>query len=103
MVSSTRRYSWRTWLASGKSIRWVADQLGHADPAFTLRTYAHALREEEIDLSFADYDGPGRPYAAPLQENENQEPRNTAERHGTPGGIRRSLALATESTSAKPA
>ena len=41
---------------------------------------SHALREAEIDLSFADYDGPGRPYAAPLQENENQESRNYAER-----------------------
>jgi len=32
--------------------------LGHADPALTLRVYAHALREEETDLSFADFDGP---------------------------------------------
>ena len=32
-------------------MRWVADQLGHADPALTMRVYAHALREEETDLS----------------------------------------------------
>jgi hypothetical protein len=56
------RYTWATFaLQAGKSIRWVADQLGHADPALTLRVYAHAMREEEIDLSFAEFDGPGRP------------------------------------------
>lgn len=36
-------------------MRWVADQLGHADPALTMRVYAHAMREEETDLSFADF------------------------------------------------
>jgi len=35
-------------------VRWVAQQLGHQDPAFTLRVYAHAVREEESDLSFAE-------------------------------------------------
>ena len=58
----------------------MADVLGHADPALTLRIYAHAMREEETDLSFADFgaaggrtakrddvvrEGPGRPYTAP--------------------------------------
>jgi integrase len=47
-------------LASGKSVRWVASQLGHSDPALTLRVYAHALREEETDLSFLDFDGTKR-------------------------------------------
>ena len=42
-------------LASGKSVRWVASQLGHANPELTLRVYAHALREEETDLSFLDF------------------------------------------------
>jgi integrase len=42
-------------LASGKSVRWVADQLGHASPTLTLKTYAHSIREEEADLSFADF------------------------------------------------
>lgn len=38
------RHTWATLaLASGKSIRWVADQPGDADPAMTLRVYAHAL------------------------------------------------------------
>jgi hypothetical protein len=40
---------------SDKSVRWVSSQLGHSDPALTLRVYAHALREEETDLSFLDF------------------------------------------------
>ena len=31
--------------------------IGHADPAFTLRVSAHALRKEKTDLSFADFGG----------------------------------------------
>jgi len=27
----------------------------------TLKTYAHAIREEEADLSFADFEGEGGP------------------------------------------
>jgi len=42
-------------LAAGKSIRWVAAQLGHASAAFTLRTYVHAMPEEEADLAFAEF------------------------------------------------
>jgi len=47
-------------LASGKSVRWTADQIGHASPMLTLETYAHAMREEQADLSFADH-GPSAP------------------------------------------
>jgi hypothetical protein len=47
-----------------KSLRWVADQLGHQNPEFTLRTYAHLMPQEETDLSFADFGGPGRPCTA---------------------------------------
>ena len=36
-------------------MRWVASQLGHANPELTLRVYAHALREEEADLGFLDF------------------------------------------------
>ena len=36
-------------------MRWVADQLGHADPALTLREYAHALPNDEPDLSFVNF------------------------------------------------
>jgi integrase len=50
------RHTWATLaLQNGKSLRWVARQLGHADPALTLRVYAHALPEEEHDLGFADF------------------------------------------------
>jgi len=56
-------------LAAGRSIRWVSEQLGHANPELTLRVYAHAMPVEEHDLAFADFgsDGnsPGRPYTAP--------------------------------------
>jgi hypothetical protein len=34
--------------------------LGHADPALTLRVYAHAHRTEDADLAFADFDAPTR-------------------------------------------
>ena len=55
-------------LAAGKSVPWVADQLGHADPALTLRVYAHVIPNEEPDLSFLSFeepgDGSGRLYAA---------------------------------------
>jgi hypothetical protein len=37
-----------------------ASQLGHANPELTLRVYAHALREEETDLSFLDFSGTKR-------------------------------------------
>jgi integrase len=63
------RHTWASMaLAAGKSVRWVADQLGHASPMLTLKTYAHAMREEEGDLGFADFasrDSPKRPYTAP--------------------------------------
>ena len=63
------RHTWATLaLQAGKSVRWVADQLGHADPALTMRVYAHALREEETDLSFADFvaeSGSGRLQTSP--------------------------------------
>lgn len=71
------RHTWATLaLASGKSIRWVANQLGHADPAMTLRVYAHALREEEADMSFVDFNDPKRPYTAPPDDEGLTESRN---------------------------
>ncbi len=44
-------------LEAGKSIRWVSEVLGHANPELTLRVYAHVLRDEEQDLSFLDFEG----------------------------------------------
>lgn len=87
------RHTWATLaLRAGKSVRWVADQLGHADPSMTLNVYAHAMPEEETDLSFADFTGrradgisssrtasnaPRRPYTAPTA-NATPEEENTA-------------------------
>jgi len=31
---------------------------GHAEPALTLRVYAHAMRNEETELSFAEFGDP---------------------------------------------
>jgi integrase len=73
------RHTWATQaLYAGKSIRWVADQLGHSDPALTLRVYAHAMREEETDLSFAEFDGSERLYPAPTPERDISETGNYA-------------------------
>jgi integrase len=62
-------------LEAGRSIRFVAEQLGHSNPELTLRVYAHALPVEEHDLGFADFasgfdfrrpdDGSKRLYPAP--------------------------------------
>ena len=60
-------------------MRWVADQLGHADPVLTLRVYAHAMREEELDLSFADFGGSKRLYPAPNENGADDELANPAE------------------------
>jgi integrase len=66
-------------LAAGRSIRWVAEQLGHCNPELTLRVYAHAMPVEEHDLAFADFapagqggpqHTPKRPYAAPALPND---------------------------------
>ncbi len=68
------RHTWATLaLQAGKSVRWVADQLGHADPALTLRVYAHAMREEEQDLSFAEFGVSERLYTSPRESDEIAE------------------------------
>ncbi len=71
------RHTWATFaLHAGCNIRWVADQLGHADPSLTLRVYAHAMRDEETDLSFAEFGDPKRPYTTPRKESEIKEAAN---------------------------
>jgi len=52
-------------LRAGKSLRWVAQQLGHANPELTLRTYAHVMPEKESDVYFANFGGSKRLYPAP--------------------------------------
>ncbi len=50
------RHTWATLAPrAGKSIRWIAEQLGHSDPAITLRIYAHVLPDEGEDLGFLDF------------------------------------------------
>lgn len=75
---SSTRHTWASLASSsGKRVRWVADQSGHSSPAFTLRIYAHALREEEADLSFADFgtdDGPRRPLPFPTRKPTKTPP-----------------------------
>ena len=63
------RHSWATRaIQAGKNVRWVADQLGHADPSTTLTHWAHAMREDEEDLSFLDLGGARRRYTATAAE-----------------------------------
>ncbi len=86
------RHTWASLaLESGKSVRWVADQLGHADPALTLRTYAHAIRETEADLSFLAFEGAEngaeRLYPAPAATADDTEPRNPSDSLVPPVGL----------------
>jgi hypothetical protein len=38
----------------GRNVKQVAEWLGHADPAFTLRTYVHLLDDGVGDADFFD-------------------------------------------------
>src|SRR5271157_2433982 len=88
-ISAARRHE------AGKSVRWAADQLGHADPALTLRVYAHSLPSEGGDLAFADFgmvtetaeSGSERLYPAPTVDGENAELRNLAESLARPASV----------------
>jgi integrase len=82
------RHTWASMaLESGKNIRWVADQLGHADPALTLRVYSHVLKSEERDLSFAEF-GPKRPHTAPTKIEADERVAQPLEIDGGPPGTR---------------
>jgi len=89
-------------IEAGRSIRWVADQLGHADPSLTLRVYAHALPTDEHDLAFAGFEisttadsGAKRLYPALTQNGRDASgrldpatERITDGKAGDPGAIR---------------
>jgi len=82
------RHTWATLaFLARKSPRWVADQLGHADPALTLRFYAHALREEETDLSFAEFNGREASLSVSRFDEGTSEPRKSP-KTGAPGMTR---------------
>ncbi len=57
---------------AGRSLRFVAEQLGYSNPALTLRQYAHALTLESGDLEFADFNteksGSKRLYPTPASD-----------------------------------
>ena len=68
-------------------VSWI--RVAAADPALTLRVYAHAMREEETDLSFAEFgvaDGSGRLYPSPSSDGESpgmsKLPESMARREG---------------------
>jgi hypothetical protein len=52
-------------LESGKSVKWVSQQLGHRSATLTLDTYAHALPDEEADLSYLPNLGAGADRRSP--------------------------------------
>ena len=58
---------------------WGSEQLAHADPAFTLRVYAHVLQDDEADLSFADFSSAGRLEAARIEDLDLKDSPNYVE------------------------
>jgi len=80
-LHSTRHTYASLALASGKSVKWVADQLGHSTPMLTLRTYAHAMREEEADLGFADFTTGPRRTVPGMPTPEQKDAATVAFRH----------------------
>ncbi len=53
-----------------------------------MRVYAHALREEETDLSFANFGGTRRHYAAPAESATSDDDPQVREILGGPRGDR---------------
>jgi len=87
------RHTWATEaLRAGTSIRWVADQLGHADPALTLRVYAHAIPGDESDISFADFEvenASARLYTSPTISSGTEESANPLKSLAPPARLER--------------
>ena len=70
---------WATFaLASGKSVRWAADQPGHANPALTRRVCVHAIQDEESGLSLANFGDSKRFNPAPAELTESAKRLNPA-------------------------
>ena len=64
-MHALRHYYASVLLAGGVDIRALSEYLGHHDPGFTLRVYAHLMPSAEgralkaIEAAFAEADGPG--------------------------------------------
>ena len=56
-------------LQAGRSVKWLADALGHADPGVALRTYAHAMPTTDEDLDFLSDLGRTQTHAAETVES----------------------------------
>ena len=85
------RHAWATpALESVRSIKWVANQLGHSDPSITLRTYAHALPTQEGNLEFASFGVPEWHHAAPRSRKRLRKYRQVPEKTGAPERLRTS-------------
>jgi integrase len=84
----TARHTYATFaLDAGRSIRFVSEQLGHSNPAFTLRVYAHAMPAEHGDVEFANFSSVAkRRYASPTSYD-------TSETENAPGVTGRGRSL----------
>ena len=69
-MHALRHYFASATLEGGVSIRAVADYLGHADPGFTLRIYAHLMPEAEDRARSAVDDALGPRVGQVLAEGE---------------------------------
>ncbi len=74
-------------LEAGSLVKWVSQQLGHRDASLTLNTYAHALPDEEYDLSYLPETGAGAGPAPALHFVRLPVPQ-VVEINGDPGAIR---------------
>lgn len=50
-LHSLRHYAATELIASGQDVRTVAERLGHADPALTLRVYSHVIEAREREAA----------------------------------------------------
>lgn len=50
-LHSLRHYAATELIAEGHDVRTVANRLGHADPALTLRVYSHVIEDRERDAA----------------------------------------------------
>jgi hypothetical protein len=69
-------------LEAGRSIRFVAEQLGHSNPGLTLRVYAHAMPAEPGDVAFADFPSVTKRHSASPTEETDPESKNAPDASG---------------------